>query len=238
MVSSYTNTSLVQAELRLSTEFSADTFPTDDTVNIWINQASRQVELMSNTIFTSTAVSSQLFDWPGISTVLNLPVSDLISITKVEENINGPGVAPSWTTLREGMDTDYIVYPDYNEIEFVRGVNSVYQSRNIYPVNGKQKLRISYTYGYATTPLEVQYLTTLLVAKRVIQSLGMYQANTKMGQVTVGPVSVADPSQFSINYMKFLNDEITKLSEDIAVRYKTFKFTTRVYEGPSNYGYF
>lgn len=233
MTSKYTTAELVQAELRLTTEFSPDTLPTDTTIATWISQASRQVELITNNIFASTVVSSQLFDWAGNTNVLNLPQANILSVIKVEKNISSQGTTPSFITLNEGVDKDYIVYKDYAEIEFVKGVNAYL---GVYPNYGKQSIRLTYSYGYTTTPLEVQYLTTLLVAKRVIQSLSSYQANTKMGQVTVGPVSVADPSQFSINYMRFLNDEIDRLGKDIAVTYKTFKFSTRNYDRGDSYG--
>lgn len=229
----YTTTELVEAELRSSTSFSSSTIPSLDNVNTWIAEASRRVDIISNSIFSVNTVSSQLFDWAGNSTILNLPISNLITIDKLEYNTNGPGVAPSWTTMTEGIDKDYIVYPDSAEVEFVKGVNS---NLGIYPIYGKQKLRVSYTYGYSSVPLEVQSLTTLLVAKRVIHTLASYQANTKMGEITVGPVRVADPSGFSINYMKFLDDEIKTLSDDIAIRYKTFKLPNRVYDGVSGYG--
>jgi hypothetical protein len=233
MTSRYTTAELVQAELRLTTEFSPDTLPTDTSIDAWITQASRQVELMTNTIFTRTTTSSELYDWSATTTILNLPVSDLISVTKVEYNISGAGVTPSWVTLTEGQDADYIVYTAYNEIEFTRGTNAVVKG---YPGYGKQKLRLTYIHGFSTTPLEVQYLTTLIVAKRVVQTLMAYQANTKMGEVTVGPVRVADPSQFSINYMRFINDEIDRVANSLALTYKTFKFSTRSYDGVSGYG--
>lgn len=233
MANEYTTPALVAAEIRASTAFSSSTIPTLATVTTWIQEASRQIELMSNNVFSSTTVSSQLFDTTGTTPIVNLPVSNVISIDKVEYNINGAGVAPSWVACSEGYDKDYITYNDYAEIEFVKGQSSAIPTLLD---RGKQRLRLSYTYGFTTTPLEVEQLCTLLVAKRCIRSLASYQANTKMGEVTVGPVSVADPSMFSINYIKYLNEEIDRLQEEIALKYKTFKFSTRAYDTISGYG--
>ena len=87
---------------------------------------------------------------------------------------------------------------------------------------------MSYTKGYATTPLEIQKLATLLVSKRVISTILNSQANTEGGSIQVGTIRVSDPGSFSVNYIKGMQDNINELYNNIGFNFKTFR-GTRVY---------
>jgi hypothetical protein len=221
----YTTTSLVQAEIRADTAFSSSTIPTSSTVSTWIQEASAEIELRTGDVFTSTSASSTLFDYDG-SGIFRLPYSDLVGVTKVEYNTSSLGNTANWITLQEGDTYDYIKYLDEGEIHFVSGINS---SNDVHPNPGKQKLRVSYVYGYSSVPLQIQRLATLLVAKRIIMSLASSQANTEGGEIQIGTIRITDPSGYSVNYIKSMNEEIKDIYDSLGTGMKTFRMT-RVYD--------
>lgn len=217
----YTTAAYVQSEIRSTTAFSSSTIPSDTDVSRWIYEASREIDLLTNQSYISNVVTNQVLDYSGMSPIFSVPISGLISVEKVETNVTSYGATPSWVTLTEGVDYDYTVYLDSNEIQFNIGANSTLHS---YPRAGYRSIRLSYTYGSTNVPYEIEHLATLMVAKRAVSTLVNFQANSLMGEVTVGPVSVTDPSQFSINYMKGLGDEITRLKDGLGLGFKVFKF--------------
>lgn len=226
MVNSYCTTEMVEAELRLETEFDVDTYPSLESVERWITEESRIVELKCGSVFGSTLASSSLFDYDG-SDVFRLPFSPLISVGKVEYNKNSnTASSDDWVELEEGNGKNYLVYLDEGEIEFINGNNA---TNKITPKSGKKRLRITFTYGNVSTPLEIQRLVTLLVSKRVIMSLASSQSNTEGGSIQVGTIRVSDPSNYSVNYLKSLNDEVKDLLGSIGQGFKVYR-PMRVYD--------
>jgi hypothetical protein len=69
----------------------------------------------------------------------------ILSVTKVEYNSQGYGVAPSWTTL---SSNDYIINTLTGQIILV----------NYVPAIAEQSVRVSYVAGYAATPDLVEYV--------------------------------------------------------------------------------
>ena len=234
----YTIPDYVAAEIRATAPFSDETIPSLQDVNRWIEQASKEIEIMSNAVFGSTVVSSEYLDYTNATNMLQLPVINILSIQKIEYNVSPWGTTPSYVTLSEGMDKDYITYLPQNEIQFVRGLNNTWNS---YFLSGPKRFRVSYTYGNAVVSPEIEHIVTLMVTKRVIHTLITSQANTNQGDITVGPIRVADPTNFSLNYIKNLNEEITRLRSELGYDFKVYKFD-RVYDsnvpGYNNGGYF
>ena len=224
MANQYTTVSLVEAEIRASAVFSSDTTPTLATVNTWIEQESKDIELKTGTVFASTVVSSELNDYNGDG-IFRFQAAPLISIDKVEYNVNSNNVAASYVTLETGNGYNYLEYLEEGEMEFISGNLS---TNKIHPVQGKKKFMLSYTKGYATTPLEIQKLATLLVAKRTITTLINSQSNTEGGSIQVGTIRVTDPSNFSLDYVKGMSGSINDLYNSIGQNFKTFR-GTRVY---------
>lgn len=234
----YSSPEYVQAEIRSTTAFSSSTIPTYDSVNRFIFEASKEIDVISNQKYSQVTVTNELHDFSGLQNIFQFPINGLLSVTKVEYNINGAGVAPSWVTLTEGADADYTVYANNNEIQFNGGVNAVLKGL---PKFGYQKFRLSYIYGSTDIPYEIQHLCTLMVAKRVISTLINYQANTKQGNIGVGPIRVSDPSNFSMSYLNQMSKDIIQLRHDIGLDTKIYK-SSRVYEtnipGYVNGGYY
>lgn len=225
MTREYTILKNVQEELRLTTSFGSNTVPKSTTVTRWIQEESADIELRSNAIFGSNLESSVYFDYDG-SGVFRFPDADIISITGFEFNVNARGLVPSWITLEEGFDKNFIVYDDEAEVHFVGGENATYK---VMPTSGQQKFRVTYSRGQESTPLSVQKLCTLLVAKRTIQSLSNSQSNSEGGTIQVGTIRVTEPGNYSISYLKSLDAEIDKLWDYIGKNINTFRYV-RVYD--------
>lgn len=223
MVNMYTTASLVEADIRASTTFSSSTTPTLGQVNNWIEEESRVVELRTGMVFGSTLSSSTYMDYDGAD-IFRFPQSPVLSVTKVEYNVFSNGLTPSWVTLEEGFDKNYLVYEDEGEIEFISGSNATHK---IKPKAGKKRLRLTYSYGYSTTPLEIQRITTKAVAMRVIESLLNTQANTQGGNIQVGTISVTDPGNYGVGWFKQNREEIEKLYDSIGQNLKVFRLTRR-----------
>jgi hypothetical protein len=219
MTNTYTTLSLVQAEIRADTAFSSSTTPTADQVTTWIEEASKEVELRTNQLFASTVVTSQYFDYDG-DEIFRFPQVPLLSIETFRYNINDNAQTPSWVTLQEGLGYNYLLYLEEAEAEFISGANA---TNKVTPLSGKKKFCIDYTYGYASTPLEVQRLTTLMVAKRVIYSLVNSQANVEGGDIQVGTIRVSDPSNYSLGYVKSISSEVDDLFNKLGLQFKNYR---------------
>lgn len=198
MVNRYTDADSVSAILNGVT-ISGTTTPSDDQVDAWIAQASNELEVMTGRIWTSTTASSVILDYDG-SGYLRLPKSPVISISSLEYNKQGLGSSSSeWTSLTEGRTNDFIFYSDEGEVQFF-GSNT--------PPAGQQRIRVSYTYGYASTPLWVEKLCAQMVARRFIASVVQGDAKEQGGSITVGNITISDPSTFSASFLRQLDTEI------------------------------
>ena len=225
MVNTYTTATLVEAEIRADSIFSTSTIPTLSQVTTWIQEASADIELAANQVFASTAVTSDYLDYDG-DLVFRLPKAPLLSVDEIRYNQSTVNSTPSWLTLQAGEGYNYLTYLQEGEVEFIAGSNA---TNKIIPNPGKRKICASYTYGYTSTPLGVQHLATLMVAKRVIGTLVSSQANVEGGDIQVGTIRVSDPSNYSLSYLKSMNDEIRDLMGKLGLDTKVFRMG-RVYD--------
>jgi hypothetical protein len=220
----YTTLALVEAELRSSTSFSAATLPTSTQVGTWISEASAEIDSVSNEVFSSVVVSSEYVDYDGEG-ILQIPEYPIISVSQVRYNRNSyTNSTEDWLTLTEGNGEHYLVYEDYGEIEFIGGNNN---ATPLTPKAGKKRLCLSYSHGRTTTPLDIQRWATLSVAKRVINTLVNSQSNTEGGEVTVGPITVKDPTSFSLGQIRSMDNEIATIKADVGQNFTTFRNSRR-----------
>lgn len=207
----------VADELRTSS-FTPTTTPSDETIVRWIAQATDEIDNRTGTVWEPRKATSVKLDYDGTGVVFT-PHKPIISIDalKVQEYDLGYSTQ-STTTLTEGRNEDFIVYYDEGEIHFINS--------DTYPSAGKQRIELDYTYGYENVPEVVRKLCVWIVSKRVIMSLLNSQTNEEGGSVTVGNISISDPSIFSINYIKFLNDQIESTIQDLnqahSIRYQRY----------------
>jgi hypothetical protein len=91
------------------------------------------------------------------------------------------------------------------------------------PTYGYQNIRVTYTAGYESVPYFIQRLSTAIVAKRVIMTVINGSASEIGGSVSVGTISVTDPSSFGHNHLKSLTQEINELFK--SAKFKNYNIT-------------
>lgn len=192
----YTTVDLVSAELN-GVIISSTTAPSSTTVTNWITEEDSNIDLMTGQTWTSTTVTDEAYDYDG-SGYLRLLNAPVISLTSTSYEANGIGASSeSWTDLTEGRTNDYIAYLSDGELDFISSVPA-----------GKQNVKVSYVYGYDTTPGYIQRLATLKVVQRFISAGVNSSAKDEGGSVSVGDISISDPSNFSADYVKSIDTEI------------------------------
>jgi len=217
----YTTIVDVENEIRAEFAFDNDTIPSSQAVTEWIGQASSEVDLRTDNMYSSTLSSSVYLDSDG-SGVLLLPTNPIISISELRYNKSPMGVTPEWVTLVNGDTFDYYYYSDTGAIHFINGDDS---TNNLIPGRGSRKFCVTYTSGYKTVPSYIKRLVTLMVAKRVILSLVSSQANVEGGSIQVGTIKVSDPSNFSLSTIKGIDAEVKDLFSNLGLDFKVFKIS-------------
>lgn len=207
MAYEYTTLQLVSAELQTTTQFSPSTTPSSGDVLEWIAEESAYINGLANTIFGSTTYSSEYIDYDGENDLL-LENSPLLSVTSVEYNHYpiGSSLGSSWETMV--AEEDYTVYTD-------RGIIRILSNWN--PDPGTKRIRVTYVAGYEVIPYQVRKLCTKLVAERVLSTLIAKNINERNdgGTVSIGSVSITEPSAYGIQSFKQLKNDIESLKEEI-----------------------
>jgi len=212
-------TSLANIENELGMSFTASTTPTSTTVTAWLTEIDSEIDVRTNTVWSSTAVSSEYYDYDG-SGIMRLNQAPIIAVSELLMETNGINATTAgWGTLTEGRTSSgqFIVYKDEAEIHF-HGTPK--------PTPGFQNLCITYTHGYATTPTKIQRLATLIGSQRVINTVVSNTATNEGGAVSVGTISVADPSDFGNKRISNMASEIQTLIDEIG-SFKTFRLNKR-----------
>jgi len=216
----YTSPDLIAAELNSTTHFTDNTIPDLVTVYNWIDEAMAEIDILSAMTYGSTVESSVYVDYDG-SGMLRLPDAPILNLA-LRYNQNQQSEAASWVDLEEGYGKNYIFYPKEGEIEFINGNLA---TNLVVPIKGRKKFCITYTHGYQKIPLEIQRLCTLMIAKRSITSLVNYQANSEGGTIQVGTIMISDPTNYSVNYVRDMNTQITDLTDKIGLGFTVFRYT-------------
>jgi len=228
----YTTQALIEGYLR--TTFDGTTTPTSATIAGWITWAESEIDQRIQGTFGTSAVADEVYDFNEYTTkkstetetfwddqtaridqsvynlgndVLELKQKPVVSVSKVERNLNSVTSSASWETLTEGVGGDYLVDTTNARITFIQNP----------PRYGKQSVRVNYVYGYSSVPSTVERLATLLVAREVVRSAANRSANQEGGSVQVGPIRVTDPSSFSIDFVRSINDEIGRAWMSVGV---------------------
>jgi len=114
--------------------------------------------------------------------LLNYPV---ITISSLQVNTNSSeGDTPGWSSSTQGLGNDFIANSEDLKIGRFRWID------NYPPSKGKDRIKVTYIHGYATTPVLVQELATLLATKQMINST-IYQSIFK-GRDAFSPVRLEE----------------------------------------------
>ena len=155
-----------------------------------VQEAESEIEEKSGMKFASTTVTQEIYDWNEYTTyksaeqlasrvgigrtdywnvnftdVLQLRNRPIISITTLQRNTAGESASDSWETLDEntGSSGDFVLNPTLKSAGLVSFVGDK-------PRYGKRAVRITYNYGYSTTPKNIQRLATLLAVRTIVLS--------------------------------------------------------------------
>ena len=215
MAYAYTTPELVQSELQGASPFTSDTLPSLQDVNDWIEEESAYVNTIAAQIFGSELVEDEFVDLSGDDDIL-LPVSPIISISSLYYNTRSLTNSQGANWVEKIEDTDFIVYKDVGRIHILRD--------RWVPHPGRRRVKITYTYGYATAPLTVRMLVSKLVAKRVIDSIlyGKLREGD-MGEVSIGTLRVVEPRDLSVSTYRKLDEDIDRLKKRIHDGFKVFR---------------
>lgn len=164
-------TDIDEVQTFLKTTFDGTTTPTLTTVNEWITDADAEVDRLTGTTFTATS-NIDVFDLTNRTDRVLLRKFPVISLTAVEYNSSTDAdkeFNPTWTAFDNSrLDGDFAIFD--------------------IPKIGNQIVRVTYQYGFSTTPSEVKHLATLLVVKKAI-SADSYAKNST-SSLSIGPLSI------------------------------------------------
>lgn len=225
----YTTPSEVSAELG-GFSLTASTTPTSTQVESWITDAEKEVNELTGRVWESTAIADpdyeyHDYDGEGIIRLNNTPV---ISVDSIEYEAEGISAAStSWSSLTEGRTEtdDFILYKE----EGIINLHATSDTRRL--TAGKQNIRVRYTYGYDSVPVHIKRLTTALVAKRLIMSVANKSGSEEGGAVSVGTISVDDPSNYVHKHLESMNQEIDYLTKEVVSKFKSYTYDIRAYDG-------
>lgn len=224
----YTNIADVAAELGGVTIDGAST-PSATVVNHWISEASEEIEELTGRVWAKESVTSTNYEYhdyqgDGRIRLLHYPVVTVDSLEYESEGLGASSTA--WSTLTEGRTSsaNFILYKDIGIIQ----IHSTANGKT--PTAGQQNIRVTYTYGYKTTPPLIKRLCSLLVAKRFIQSVANKSASEEGGSVSVGTISVSDPSSYIHNHLESINREIDRLLNDVVTKFKPHIYDYTLYD--------
>ncbi len=197
----------------------ASSTPSLTTVTTWIEQESALLDKETGRSWGINTVTDEYHDYDSSGSIL-LDHAPVISITSLSTERNGvDGDTEDWDTLLEGRTNgyDFYVYKDEGDVIF-HGDNT--------PYKGYKNIKVSYTWGYSSTNEIATMIVAKQVALRVISTVISGSTTTEGGSVTVGAISISDPSTFSLERVKQLKEDITELKSKLGT-FKTYRINRR-----------
>lgn len=186
------------------------TTPSDTTVEGWIEQESAQLKKDTRRIFGSETFTDEYIDYDGTG-IVRTKYAPIISITSFEYE-SGTS-SEEWTSLSEGRYSDFITYKSEGEINLN---TPTYK-------DGMQNMRLTYVAGYSEVDDSVVKIVAKQVALRLIGTVLNEQGSSQGGAISIGSISIGDPTIFGINNVNRLESEVktltTTLGKSIVYRY-------------------
>lgn len=176
-------TTEAKVESYLGETFDATSTPTPDDVTNFIAWADSLIDAYTGTKFASTTVTDEYLDSYG-ETRFRLPKRPIISVTNfyVDEAGGLGASSTSWVARTEGRTNsdDFVVLKDEGVLHFHSDI----------PPAGIQNIKTTYVYGYSSAPTEVEYLSTLLVAREIVKARLADNSFGSQSGITVGPIRI------------------------------------------------
>lgn len=147
----------------LTTDYDYADLP-DSIVSQMINSSDELIENELGRSFENNTGSVEYLNVEFGQKVFFLKNYPVITLTSVERNIGGSEtVTPDWETLTSGLGNDYLTNSEDLSVGRIRCIDN-------FPYTGEDSLKITYDYGYASTPYLVKELSILLTLRQMAQS--------------------------------------------------------------------
>lgn len=129
----------------------------------------------------------------------------IISITTLQRNTSSPSQSDSWETLTEqtGSGGDYVLTDEAKASGFIDFVSKK-------PVFGKRRMRITYKYGYADVPKNIERLATLMAVRDIVISKISNSFFSSVHPISLRGIMVDRTAAFA-QYLSKINEEIDRL---------------------------
>jgi len=129
-----------------------------------IDQADDYIDKVTGLSFNSTSAEVEYIDVEEGQKIFWTKYYPIINLTSVEQNIASSVTdTPNWSTSVEGLGNDYIATDRDKQIGQIKFIDN-------FPLAGIDRLRITYDWGYTTTPNLINELSILLATKRMVDS--------------------------------------------------------------------
>jgi len=208
MTYEYTNSTLIEAELRASSLFSATTVPSLVQLTTWITEESAKINHDAGYNIGSTQYV-EYYDYDINESSIYLKAVPVITVDTLQYNpyeLGNSSYSAGWET--KTADTDYTVYEEKGKIDMLSGFS---------PSDGRKKFKITYTAGYSEIPKTIQMLATKMTALRVLNSLIQSNVNDRNdgGSISVGSINIVEPSNYGVGSYTKLKNDIDDLRKDL-----------------------
>jgi len=135
----------------------------DSIITQMINSSDSMIEEETGRSFENNTGSIEYLNVEEKQKTFFLKNYPVIILTSVERNINEQTADPNWETLTSGLGNDYIANTEDLNLGRIRFIDN-------FPYMGKDNLKITYDYGYASTPSLVKELSILLTTRQLANS--------------------------------------------------------------------
>lgn len=132
-----------------------------------ISRVTEEVNSLTNSSFVTETISTSNYEYhdgkKSSDQVYFLENKPLLSISSLQITQSAESLGPdnaTWTTLTE--DDDFVADLDTSAIRLI--------DETIFPTEGKNTVRVAYTWGHSTVPEDIRLLATLLSVKHLMAS--------------------------------------------------------------------
>ena len=133
---------------------------TDSWMTELLNQANEELTNSTGRTFDQTTNSTEYIDVRSKQTIFytkNYPVINLTTTTNTTSDLTSPA---GWYSVSEGIGNDYLLDEEYGKIEFIDNK----------PLSGRNRVKVVYDYGFATTPSLAKELELLMATRKLVNS--------------------------------------------------------------------
>ncbi len=148
--------------LTLSSDYNYGDLP-DSMIQQMISSSDSLIDTETGRSFANNTSNIEYLNVEENQNVFFLKNYPIITLSSVEINTVESVDPPAWDTLTGGLGNDYLANPEDLEIGRIRFIDN-------FPIKGYDQIRVTYDYGYTTTPPLVKELSILLTLRNMANS--------------------------------------------------------------------